>query len=200
MKKVLFMALAALVFGMSQSASAKVEIKDMSPGHWAYDAVQNMITRGYMALYEDKSFRGNLPVSREVFAAALSKLIDQVESGEVGVGGGDVGEVRALLNEFKEEISDYESRAQVVGDKIGQIEKNRLITDKSLTETVVETREGFEIAADERGKLGRELSILNDELKSLNADLDKERKSRRTTQTIMWVGIIAAVAVGASSN
>lgn len=200
MKKALLVALVAVMIGFAQNASAKVEIKDMSPGHWAYDAVQNMITRGYMALYEDKSFRGNLPVSREVFAAALSKLIDQIEGGEMGVGGGDVGEVRALLNEFKEEISDYESRAKVVGDRIGEIEKNRMITDKSLTETVVETRDGFDKASEERAKLGRELSIMNDELKSLNAELDKERKSRKSSQTVMWIGILAAVAVGAASN
>lgn len=201
MKKV-FMAVAmAAALATTQIASAKeVEIKDMGQSNWAYKAVQKMVQRGYLALYEDETFRGSLPVSREVFAAALSKLIDQIESGEIGAGSGDAGDLRKSLNEFKKEISDYESRTKVVGDRIAEIERGHSITDKSLTDTVVDTRKGFDQAASERERLSRDLGILNDDLKTLNAELEKERKARKSAQTMAWIGILGAVVIGAASN
>lgn len=202
MRKVLMALIAAvaLLAAAQMARAADLDIKDMHRGHWAYDSVQMLVQKGYLALYDDGTFRGNLPLSREVFATALAKLIDQINNGEIGMGSMDMGEIKKLSDAFKDEISNYETRVKALEKKISELNDTISVDQKDLTKAMVEYREGFEAVQDDNKKMRAEIGVLTEQVKDLNAGLAKETKARKSSQTIMFIGIIAAIAVGASSN
>ncbi len=200
MKRIVgLLAVIAFVCIGSMNAQA-VEIKDMSPSHWAYNSVQKLLKNGYLALYDDGTFREDLPVSRVVFAAAVSKLIDQIQSGEINAGGTDVQAIQKLSTEFKNDVSDYESRVEALNAKLKNLDDSRAVTEKDLSSMMVKFEDRFDKVDSENRQMRDQLSTVREDVKALNAAIQKERKDRKTSQTMMWIGIVAAVAVGAASN
>jgi len=197
-KTVVVAATLVMMCFMANRAAAEVQIKDINPGHWAYKSVQYLVENGYLALYDDGKFRGGNPVSREVFATALYKLIEQIQSGEISVGAGDVREIKKLLDEFKNEISDYESRMKAFDERLEDIEKNQTVIQQDISKSMVEFRDGYKKMTEENEKLRTQVGALSDEVTSLDVELQEEKKARKRTQMLMLVGVVAAIAVGAS--
>ncbi|NUU75756.1 S-layer homology domain-containing protein [Paenibacillus xylanilyticus] len=74
----LFMSLALGV----HNASAEASFKDVPPSHWANNAIQSAVSKGYFKGYSDGTFKPNAPVSREEFAVLMARVSsnDQVNS------------------------------------------------------------------------------------------------------------------------
>lgn len=92
------------------------ELSDVKPTDWAYQALQSLIERyGVVTGYSDKTFRGNRPISRYEFAAALAATLDRVDS-LVGNAIGnqyiqdDVITLRRLQKEFRTALDDLHNR------------------------------------------------------------------------------------------
>ncbi len=192
---------AVLLAAFSASvASADAEIKDMKQSDWAYSSVKKLVDKGYLALYDTGEFRGGQALSRVVFAAALAKLIDQIERGEIGVGGGDLAEIKKLSDIFKNEISDYDNRMKALDQRVADNEKAKVVLQNDLSKAIVEFRERTDALAAENKKMRDDIGRLNQDVAALNRDLDKERSDRKKAQTTLWIGVAAAAVLGAASN
>lgn len=66
----LFMSLALGV----HNASADASFKDVSSTHWANNAIQSAVSKGYFKGYADGTFKPNAPVTKEEFAVLLSRV------------------------------------------------------------------------------------------------------------------------------
>ena len=181
-------------------AQAEVKIRDMSPDHWAYDSVQMLVDRGYIAIYETGDFRPEQPVSRAVFAAALSRLIDQIESGELRLGATDMKEIKKLSEEFSSEISDYDTRMATLEKRLSDVESGKVVIQTDISKSTVEFRDKYEELKAENEQLKRELSMLQDQLEVLSGEIKNEARQRKKSTTALWVGVIVAGAVGAATN
>ena len=191
-----------MVVGLSLAARSAMgaEIKDVKQTDWAYNSIQYLVDKGYLALYEDNTFRGDNSVSRTVLAAALMKLIDQIKSGEIKAGASDIAEIKKLSDSFKSEISDFENRMKALEQRLGDTESKNVVTQQDLTKAMVEYRDGFDELSAADKQMRQDIGILTDEVKSLGGELEKERKDRKRSQTTMWIGIAVAAIVGAASN
>ena len=56
-------------------AETQSDLKDLPPGHWAREAVEFLVSRGYLLGYPDGTFRGDQPVTRYELAVALYRLV-----------------------------------------------------------------------------------------------------------------------------
>ncbi|HBE21126.1 MAG TPA: porin [Cyanobacteria bacterium UBA11149] len=91
------------------------QLRDVSPGDWAYEALRNLVERyGCIAGYPDGTFRGNRAMSRYEFAAGLNACLQQVErlmtGVKSGVPDGDLEALQRLTEEFKPELATLASR------------------------------------------------------------------------------------------
>lgn len=72
---VVFMAglltLASLGFGYAQT-------RDVPPGHWAKEAVDELVSKGVLTGFPDGTFRGNDPATRYQMALALHRLLQTI--------------------------------------------------------------------------------------------------------------------------
>jgi hypothetical protein len=83
---------------------------DISAGHWAYSAVDNLAnTYGCVSGYPDGSFRGDQTITRHEFAAALSNclstLVQLTQAGQ----GDTLDEILADLNRLQQELGSLDS-------------------------------------------------------------------------------------------
>lgn len=57
------------------------QLRDVQPGDWAYEAVRSLVERyGVITGYPDGTFRGNRSLTRYEFAAALARILDQIQA------------------------------------------------------------------------------------------------------------------------
>ena len=198
MKKVLFVLILLAAAALPEQAAVK--ITDMNPDHWAYDSIQMLVDRGYIAIYEDGSFRPDQPVSRVIFAAALARLIDQIESGELKVGASDLKEIKKLSEEFSSEMSDYDTRVAALEKRLGDVESGKVVIQTDISKTTVEFRDKYDELKAENEQLKKDLAMLQDQLEILSGDIKKEAKQRKKSTTTLWLGVIVAGVAGAASN
>lgn len=76
MKKLLLV----LMLGLCLVPASAQAPSDVPRGHWAYDAVVDLINKGYLEGYPDGSFLGKRTLTRYEFATVIKRIIDRLES------------------------------------------------------------------------------------------------------------------------
>lgn len=198
MKKALLVL--CLLAAVALPARAEVKISDMSRDHWAYDSIQMLVDRGYIAIYETGEFRPDQPVSRAVFAAALARLIDQIENGELKLGATDMKEIKKLSEEFSSEMSDYDTRVAALEKRLSDVESGKVVIQTDISKSTVEFRDKYEELKADNERLRQELAMLQDQLEVLSAGLAKETSQRKKSTSTLWIGVLVAGAAGLASN
>ncbi len=186
-------------FGLAVRAGA-TEIKDMKSSDWAFKSVQKLVDKGYLAVYDDGTFRGDQPVSRVVFASALAKLIDQIERGELAGGGVDLAELKKISDSFKNEVSDYDGRMKSLDKRLSDIESGKVVIQQDISRATVEFRDKMDSISAENQQMKKDIAALNENLGKVNASLEKERSERKKAQKAAWIGIVGAAVAGLASN
>lgn len=95
--------LGALLAAACGTVSAQT-VRDVPPDHWAYEAVMELVNRGYIAV-EEGFFRGDQPVDRFTLATVVARLLHEVERGGVQIQSErDVELIRSVVTEFREDL------------------------------------------------------------------------------------------------
>ncbi|PIQ27945.1 hypothetical protein COW36_22505 [bacterium (Candidatus Blackallbacteria) CG17_big_fil_post_rev_8_21_14_2_50_48_46] len=123
---------------MAQAFIPTNEMSDLSPEHWAYQAIQ-ALTEKYLILegYPDKTFRGNRTLTRYEFAAALYRVMTRMEEmiAAAGVNKGgppididrtDLETIAALQKEFREELNSFRGRLNRLEEKVNLMDSVKL--------------------------------------------------------------------------
>lgn len=122
----------------AQAFTPTNEMQDLSPEHWAYQAVQALVEK-YLVMegYPDKTFHGNRNLTRYEFAAALYKVMTRMEemialtgpnrgNAAVNVDRADLETVAALQKEFKEELASFRGRLNRMEESLRLLEKIKI--------------------------------------------------------------------------
>lgn len=80
---------------VTATAFANVSFRDLKSSHWAYNAIQNAVSKGYFKGYSDGTFRPNNEVTRE----ELATLLARVSTNEEKSGGSVPSDVRGRWSE-----------------------------------------------------------------------------------------------------
>lgn len=181
-KKSLSLVLLFLVFFSGQPAWG--QIADLPPGHWAYQAVKELVDKGYLELFDDGTFRGGFPVDRFTLATVVAKLLMEMKEGPEPAELADVELLRKLTNEFRSELVLLAAKDEELAARVLQIEEKQLVFSEELTRSIAGQRE-------EMGRLLQPLQSdyarLDSELLQLRRDLEKEKKKNRTYMIIAGI-------------
>lgn len=128
-----FGVLLAAVAPAAQAFTPANEMVDLSPEHWAYRAIQELMEK-YQVVegYPDKTFRGNRTLTRYEFAAALYRVMTRVEeliaaSGNKGgppidIDRTDLETIAALQREFRDELATYRGRLNRLEERVNMLD------------------------------------------------------------------------------
>lgn len=127
----------AAVVPPAQAFTPANEMVDLSPEHWAYRAIQELMEK-YQVIegYPDKTFRGNRTLTRYEFAAALYRVMTRVEeliaaSGNKGgppidIDRTDLETIAALQREFRDELTSFRGRLNRIEERIKMLDAVKL--------------------------------------------------------------------------
>jgi S-layer homology domain len=108
------------------------QLTDLSPDHWAYKAVKNLIERyGVLSGYDDKTFQGNRPLSRYEFAASLSALMEQIQTYSK-IQQDDLVTLKRLQTAFQESLREVSDRLNKADSSIAQLQRQNFSPTTTL--------------------------------------------------------------------
>jgi hypothetical protein len=117
------------------------ELKDVSPGDWAYEALRSLVERyGCIAGYPDASFRGNRPMTRYEFAAGVNACLNQIErliSESQATTQEDIDKLNRLVQEFQSELAALGTRVDDLEGRVAFLEDHQFSTTTKLEGEVV---------------------------------------------------------------
>lgn len=127
--------LGAALLAAAVPAAAQT-IQDVPPNHWAYEAVVQMVNRGYLAL-EDGRFQGNQPVDRFTLAQVIAKILNEIETGAVEPQSRqDVELLRRLVTEFREELVAVYASVERSQSRADENARELLVVKDKMSEVI----------------------------------------------------------------
>lgn len=124
MKK--FMAVLAMVAVVAFAAPALAATNpfmDVPQGHWAYDAVGLLASRGIVSGYPDGAFKGAQPATRYEMASVVARALVAVDAEKASKQ--DLELLKKLVMEFKDELD-------ALGVKVDKIDKRVAVLEENL--------------------------------------------------------------------
>ena len=128
--------------GMDQVTNVN-QLRDVSPGDWAYEALRNLVeTYGCIAGYPDGTYRGNRAMTRYEFAAGLNACLQQIErliaaSTADFVTKDDLATLQRLMEEFEAELATLGTRVDNLEGRVAFLEDNQFSTTTKLKGQVI---------------------------------------------------------------
>jgi len=117
------------------------QLRDVSPGDWAYEALRSLVDRyGCIVGFPDQSYQGNKALSRYEFAAGLNSCLNQIErliASSEAVGQEDLKNIARLTEEFQAELVAIAGRIDVLENRIGFLEDNQFSTTTIMNGEVI---------------------------------------------------------------
>jgi len=108
------------------------ELRDVSPGDWAYDALRNLV-ENYDCIegYPNRTFRGDRPLTRYEFAAGLNACLDTLDING-GVPKEEFDQLKRLVNEFQAELATLGTRVDNLEGRVSFLEDHQFSTTTKL--------------------------------------------------------------------
>lgn len=182
-----------LLFSFLSAQPVWGQIADLPPGHWAYDAVKKLVDKGYLALYDDGTFRGTYPVDRFTLATVVAKLVMAMEEGPEPADLADAELLRKLTNEFRKELVMLATKDKELAARVQQLEEKQLVLSEELTRGMAGQREEINRLLQ---PLQADYAKLESELLQLRRDLEKEKEKNRTTLIIVgFIGLLVGYGI-----
>lgn len=141
------------------------KISDLSPSHWAYQAVKKLVDAGYLQLYDDGTFRGNYPVDRYTLASVVAKVLVEMGEGSTETSKEDIELIRKLSNEFRSELVMLTMKNKALEERLAKIEESKLILAEDQTKNSTNIK-----------LLSNEAKELQNQVASLARDILAEKK------------------------
>ena len=198
------------VFGAGSALAANNPV-DVPPSHWAYQAVKQMIDKGYLQLYQDQSFQGDKPVDRFTLAVVVSKILNEIAAGRVAGTQEDVELLRKLTNEYWSELVEMNIKRSQSSKQLEKLSKQDQIFKEDLTQTMVMVQKltteqiliqkevqdilaGLQSLTTRLQELEEENARLKDDLARLRSEYDQTKHK----QNMMIIGALILGLAGAA--
>ncbi len=183
----MMMVFVSLLFGIAVPVmAADSNPSDVPSSHWAYKAVKTLIDKGYLQLYQDQTFQGDKPVDRYTLAVIVSKILNEIASGQVGTNKEDMALIKSLTNEFRDEFVGVNSKNNIYMKKLDNLSKEQTVMQDDITRLTYEQvqlqKEAQQMLAD--------IQNIKEENMKLKADMERLRIELDTTRKYMWAAII----------
>ncbi|NES85339.1 MAG: iron uptake porin, partial [Moorea sp. SIO2B7] len=123
------------------------QLRDVSPGDWAFQALQNLVERyGCIVGYPNSTFRGDRALSRYEFAAGVNACLQQMErllaEASIIASEEDLQTLERLLKEFEAELVTLGTRVDNLEGRVAFLEDNQFSTTTKLFGQVVNGIQG----------------------------------------------------------
>lgn len=116
-------------------------MQDISPSDWAYEALMNLVERyDCITGFPNRTYRGELPISRDQFAAALNSCSIRMEAAiaeSQAVATEDIESLLRLMQDFQSELAIVRGRTDALEARTTELELTQFSSTTTLTGEVI---------------------------------------------------------------
>lgn len=173
-----------LIFSLPAMA-ADPRITDVAPDHWAYQAVKKLVSQGYLGLYSDGTFRGELPVDRYTLAVLTSRMLEDAVVGKTALTKEDAELLRRLTGEFRQELVALAGQAKTLSESLARYERERTALGADMAvwrDETTKARADLAEALREILQIKERITALEHSLAGV--DHDARERDERNTQAV----------------
>ncbi|MDD4337045.1 MAG: S-layer homology domain-containing protein [Firmicutes bacterium] len=174
----------ALSLVSSAVLAAPVTVRDVPKDHWAYEAVNLLVEKGYMGVYEGGEFCGDDPVNRYLLAFVTAKLLHDVEAGRTSLSEDDMRIVRETSTILREQLAVITARLKEVEDATDLAISEAAIAKNTTAEMSLKYMQLERAVEEERKQLLAEIeksaSASDQKLTAVFGDLKKQNQEVET--------------------
>ena len=117
------------------------QLKDVSPGDWAYEALRSLVDRyGCIVGFPDQTYQGTKSLSRYEFAAGLNSCLNQIErllAASEAVLQEDLENIARLTEEFQAELIAIAGRIDNLDGRTAYLEDTQFSTTTIMNGEVI---------------------------------------------------------------
>ncbi len=117
MKKMLAVVAAASLVAVAAPAFAANPFSDVPMNHWAYDAVEELASKGVLEGYPNGTFKGSRAMTRYEIATMVARMMN------AGLTGADLEKLKALVVEFQPELEALGVKVDGFDSRLSYLEK-----------------------------------------------------------------------------
>lgn len=201
--------LGAILLTAAVGVASAQNVRDVPPSHWAYEAVMELVQRGYLTV-EDGRFLGDQPVDRFTLATVVARILHEIETGGVEPQSRqDVELLRQVVTEFREELVSVFARIDQTDARVDTSERGVAVVEEKISEVIsvlsdvvadveaLERRLAGELAEQEamrRAELQAEAVQLQGSLGELRALLEQRIEELSAQQNALRSEVIEMIA------
>ena len=117
MKKMLAVVATSSLVAFAPPAFAENPFSDVPLNHWAYDAVEQLASKGILEGYPDGTFKGNRAMTRYEIASMVARMMN------ADLQGADLEQLKALIVEFQPELEALGVKVDGFDARLSALEK-----------------------------------------------------------------------------
>ena len=116
------LAMAVMVAFAAPAFAATNPFMDVPQGHWSYDAVGLLASRGIVSGYPDGAFKGAQPATRYEMASVVARALVTVDAEKASKQ--DLELLKKLVMEFKDELDALGVKVDSLDKRVAVLEEN----------------------------------------------------------------------------
>ncbi len=113
-----------LVFILFATTSFASPFSDVPKDHWAFEAIDSLVSKGIFETYPDGEFKGEKVVSRYHLAMVIAKMLASVEQKKGQVSRADLKVIEKLTIEFADELALMSINIKSLQNDLADVKEN----------------------------------------------------------------------------
>ncbi|MDO4219027.1 MAG: S-layer homology domain-containing protein [Synergistaceae bacterium] len=121
MKKILIAVFIVIIVFATKTFAASNPFTDVPAGHWTYDAVALLASRGVVSGYQDGQYKGGHLATRYEMASVVARVLAKIDLEKAS--NEDLTLVKKLVSEFRDELNSLGVQLTDIEKKVTGLEK-----------------------------------------------------------------------------
>lgn len=167
-KKVIWALLGAILFNLTATAAVAARPTDVPVDHWAYHAVNTALSRNFLSVFEDGTFRGSSAVDRYTLANIIYLLLEEIQVAEIKKKSAELTEIRDLSLQLQKDLGLWYADREALREELKKITEGAIVADERLSRVVESQQTG-------RAEQEKQIKELQTQLAALDFNIDELR-------------------------
>lgn len=135
-KKVICTLLSVILFNLIASAGAAARPTDVPVDHWAYHAVNTALSKNYLSVFEDGTFKGSGAVDRYTLANVIYLLLEEIQVAEIKKTSAELTEIRDLSLQLEKDLGLWYADREALQEELKKMREGAIAADERLSRVV----------------------------------------------------------------